>query len=55
MQVISIKDFSEIRIGNAQNITGGTGCIQTEGTASTKKYGMDFLGTGKRLEKFTLS
>ena len=26
MQVISIKDFSEIRIGNAQNITGGTGC-----------------------------
>ena len=26
MQVISIKDFSDIRIGNAQNITGGTGC-----------------------------
>lgn len=26
MKVISIKDFSEIRIGNAQNITGGTGC-----------------------------
>ena len=26
MKAISIKDFSEIRIGNAQDITGGTGC-----------------------------
>ena len=26
MDVISIKDFPGIRIGNAQNIEGGTGC-----------------------------
>ena len=38
-----------------QKLHDSTGCIQTESTASAKKYGMDFLGTGKRLEKFTLS
>ena len=26
MDVISIKDFPGIRIGNAQNVEGGTGC-----------------------------
>lgn len=29
MDVISIKDFPGIRIGNAQNVEGGTGCTVT--------------------------
>ena len=45
MDVISIKDFPGIRIGNAQNVDGGTGCtvILSEGGMCA---GLDVRGGG---------
>ena len=35
MKTISIKDIEGIRIGNAQNFTGGTGCTAVSYTHLT--------------------
>ncbi len=49
MDVISIKDFPGIRIGNAQNVDGGTGCtvILSEGGMCA---GLDVRGGGPCFE-----